>query len=417
MINQKKYFNYNYQTFQIIKKIEKIAKQSNVSIYYVGGIVRDALRKIYNYDIDIFIIPWSESFIKSLEKSFNTKFNLFSTFETATCKINNHISLDISSLRKDFYSSSGELPLISRGNFSENIFRRDFSINSIVFFKNNFIDLAYGRKDFKNFKCRILYSTSFYDDPTRILRALKFCLRYNLNIEKNTFLCLKKALENNYLLNISNTRFFKELNFIFKEKNFINLFLKKQYLNIYPFILGYININKLKDFILFTSKNYELLENLKIDSFFIFIYSLKYFKISDTDQSEEIYFKFFFDYEKKNPICESKISSSNYILKKLNKKNFDYNSKLYYSLNFLNNYEIFLLIFLNKNNLKIQNHIKKFFYIRNFTPIITGKNLLEIGIVPNKNFKFYLIKAFEIQLNNPKISKEILLKYIIEWRF
>ena len=60
------------------------------------------------------------------------------------------------------------------------------------------IDYFSGLNDIKNKKIRVLHNKSFIEDPSRILRALKFSVRFNFELEENT-----KKLQEEYLNNIN----------------------------------------------------------------------------------------------------------------------------------------------------------------------------------------------------------------------
>lgn len=46
--------------------------------------------------------------------------------------------------------------------------------------------MSEGLKDLKNKKLRVLHDNSFIDDPTRIIRGLKFAMRFNFELEEHT---------------------------------------------------------------------------------------------------------------------------------------------------------------------------------------------------------------------------------------
>ena len=52
--------------------------------------------------------------------------------------------------------------------------------------------------DLENKKLRVLHDESFIDDPTRIIRGLKFAVRFGFELEEHT-----KKLQDEYLANIN----------------------------------------------------------------------------------------------------------------------------------------------------------------------------------------------------------------------
>ena len=78
--------------------------------------------------------------------------------------------------------------------------RRDFTINAMA--KNTLsgkiVDYFGGMKDIQEKKLRVLHNKSFIDDPTRIVRGLKFSVRFGFELEEET-----RRLQDEYLNNIN----------------------------------------------------------------------------------------------------------------------------------------------------------------------------------------------------------------------
>ncbi len=182
--------DFNEETFNVIKDVAKIAKQNNTEIYFVGGFVRDILLGFEIKDIDIVVQGDAIEFCHKLEEA-NGEYNIKSTHEDFnTLKMNlKGIGIDFASTREDEYPKSGCLPCITNVGCSIgcDLKRRDFTINSIAILINlseddeltfEVLDPMCGIKDLKLKKIRVLHDKSFIDDPTRILRALNFELRF-----------------------------------------------------------------------------------------------------------------------------------------------------------------------------------------------------------------------------------------------
>lgn len=66
--------------------------------------------------------------------------------------------------------------------------RRDFTINALAksVTTGEIVDYVSGLEDLKNKKLRVLHDESFIDDPTRIIRGLKFATRFGFELEEHT---------------------------------------------------------------------------------------------------------------------------------------------------------------------------------------------------------------------------------------
>ena len=171
-------------------------KIKDKKLYYVGGVVRDQLLGLDSRDVDYCYEGNAIVFAKGLNV---IKEN--SDFGTVRVLMHDKY-IDIASTRTEFYPKSGHLPEIDKigCSLAEDLKRRDFTINALA--KNTFtdeiIDFFGGINDIKNKKLKVLHDNSFIDDPTRIVRGLKFAIRFNFELDEYT-----QNLQNKYLENIN----------------------------------------------------------------------------------------------------------------------------------------------------------------------------------------------------------------------
>lgn len=189
-------------------------------LYIVGGYVRDCLLGEPSKDLDFMIEGNLKEFLglvlDKLSKKFNTKISSsFSRFFTAKLNFSDPIlgkqNLDFSQARKESYPTPAARPIVSEGKLQEDILRRDFTINSILVYQDQILDLSNGRKDLELKLIRIHHQASFKDDPVRLVRALRFAARFNFKLESTTNAYFEKAREENYLALVSPRRRFEEL--------------------------------------------------------------------------------------------------------------------------------------------------------------------------------------------------------------
>lgn len=176
-------------------------------LFFVGGIVRDEILGKTSPDIDLTYIGNAIEFANNLD--FGEILQINEEFGSVHLKIEDK-TVDITSTRIEEYPNKGQLPVVTRIGCSlqEDVKRRDFTVNAIA--KNcktgDIVDYVGGIEDLKNKKLRILHDQSFIDDPTRIIRGLKFAVRFNFELEEHT-----KKLQEEYLENVDNNMSFKRL--------------------------------------------------------------------------------------------------------------------------------------------------------------------------------------------------------------
>ena len=129
--------------------------------------------------------------------------------------------LDLVTARTEFYSAPTVLPTVEQGSIKLDLHRRDFTINTLTIVLTperwgDLLDFYGGLTDLRLGVIRVLHSLSFVDDPTRILRAVRYEQRFDFRIEERTLQLLNDALP---LVNrVTATRIRHELDRIFQEQ-------------------------------------------------------------------------------------------------------------------------------------------------------------------------------------------------------
>lgn len=208
--------NIDDNVLELLKQAGYIGDSLGVNVYVVGGFVRDLILQHKNYDIDLVIegdgIKYAREYCKKFGKSIKT----FPKFGTSFVILKNGKRIDISSARREHYPTAGSLPEVEYAGIQNDLFRRDFTINSLAVQVNihrfgRLFDFYGGRRDLKLGIIRVLNNFSFVEDPIRILRAIRFEQRFGFRIEKKTTYLLKKSLQLLSLDNVSAERIKTEL--------------------------------------------------------------------------------------------------------------------------------------------------------------------------------------------------------------
>lgn len=169
------------------------------NLYYIGGIVRDMILGKESFDIDITYEGNAIEFAEGLSDIEILQTN--QAFGTVKIKLDGQ-EIDLASTRNETYPKSGHLPVVAEIGCSlkKDVLRRDFTINTLAksLETGEIIDYLGGIKDIEEKTIRVIHDKSFIDDPTRILRALKFSVRFGFSLDSHT-----KQLQREYLNNIN----------------------------------------------------------------------------------------------------------------------------------------------------------------------------------------------------------------------
>ncbi len=221
----KDYFaNLDEKLLRIIRAVGREAGLKKMPAYIVGGVVRDILLKKKNLDLDFVIEGDAIVLAKALAKKLKAKATIYKQFGTATLAIPGIGHIDLATARSESYVRSGALPIVQAGNLDEDLLRRDFTINAMAIAISpkgfsGLIDKFGGLKDLSAKKIRVLHDKSFLDDPTRILRAVRFEQRFYFTMEQKTLMLMKAAIKKNIFRKIKPARYFNELKKILTETN------------------------------------------------------------------------------------------------------------------------------------------------------------------------------------------------------
>ena len=231
-------------TLWLYRQMGELAAELNMVAYAVGGSVRDMIlgQKQFDLDFVIEVLPQelakgsttkspdsaqdrsAISLAEKLVEMYPDKFKLANKherFQTATIAFlpQEDRLIDLSTARQEFYEYPAALPSVEPSILKEDIFRRDFTINTLALSLNpdNFgtlIDYFNGLQDLQAGMIKVLHQFSFVEDPTRILRAARFAGRFGFRLDDNTAQLARQAIEMGIFDNLAGVRMKEELRLI-----------------------------------------------------------------------------------------------------------------------------------------------------------------------------------------------------------
>lgn len=199
-----------------------LSREMGFSVYAVGGFVRDLILEIDDFDLDIVVEGDAIALARELSQRLEADFTKHKRFGTATLITKDGVKLDLATAREELYEQPAALPKVRPGSIKDDLKRRDFSINAMAvdISEGGFgrlVDFFGGREDLFNKRIRVLHDLSFIDDPTRILRAIRFEQRFDFKIDPQTLKLLGQARKMRMLERVHKHRLRDELSLILKE--------------------------------------------------------------------------------------------------------------------------------------------------------------------------------------------------------
>jgi tRNA nucleotidyltransferase (CCA-adding enzyme) len=211
------------------KRIQDLLRQAGIEAdahgvraCLVGGMVRDLLLGTASTDIDIVVEDDAFPMVRKWAAKFGAQFVLYEKFRTGTLTFKDGLSLDVVTARRETYSKGGALPDVVPSVMKDDILRRDFTINAMAIGLNAddfgvLYDDVGGLQDLESRIIRVLHAKSFIDDPTRILRAARYAMRFGFQLDALTQDSLEQAVKKDVFKTITAPRYFLELCRILEE--------------------------------------------------------------------------------------------------------------------------------------------------------------------------------------------------------
>lgn len=354
------------------------------NLFYIGGVVRDEILGMKSFDIDLTYVGNAIDYAKSLTDIEILQVN--EPFGTVRIKYNNQ-EIDIASTRAEIYEKDGHLPTITEIGCSleKDVLRRDFTVNALA--KNvssgEIIDYTGGLEDIKNKTLRILHDRSFIEDPTRILRALKFSVRFNFSLDEHS-----KDLRDSYLKNINYDMSYKRL-----KKELIETF----------------NLNSQKAYDEFIEENiYKLVTEKKVTKPNINIEALvnQYKDLINPANIWLIYVGTLQDLSKLELTKDEKKILSDY--EQIKNLTFKSDFEIFKAFNDLKA-ETILLYGISNDLVPVINYFEN---LKDIKTELTGNDLLALGIKPSPIYKECFDKILEAKCINPKLTRDDEIKIV-----
>jgi tRNA nucleotidyltransferase (CCA-adding enzyme) len=190
--------------------------QNRIRAVIVGGYIRDALMGVSSKDIDVELYGLSSILeLENILQEFGDVNSVGKSFGVSILKLKT-LSVDFTLPRVDSKISSGhkgfEISIDSSMDFKTAAKRRDFTMNAmgLDIQTKEFLDPYNGLKDLKKKILKEVDARTFKEDPLRILRAVQFCARFNLQMSSSLFFLCQDMLQQNLLSELSQERIFAE---------------------------------------------------------------------------------------------------------------------------------------------------------------------------------------------------------------
>ncbi len=209
---------------ETLEALGRLAGERGERAHAVGGFVRDMLLGRPNLDVDVVVEGDGVAFAQAFGELHGVPVKIHRRFGTAVLVVSREFHVDVTSARTEYYVRPGALPTVERSSLRQDLFRRDFTMNAMAACLEPscfgaIADPFGGLRDLESGVVRVLHGLSFIDDPTRILRAVRFEERYGFSMDPGTEGQARRAVELDMLSEVSGARLRQELLGILAEES------------------------------------------------------------------------------------------------------------------------------------------------------------------------------------------------------
>ncbi|MBL7224545.1 MAG: CBS domain-containing protein [Desulfobacteraceae bacterium] len=399
---------------KLLKEFGHIADMLGYNAYLVGGLVRDIFLKHKNLDVDIVVEGDGIKFAQEFARNHEARVRSHRKFGTAVLIFPDGFKVDVATARIEYYESPGAPPIVETSSLKLDLYRRDFTINTLAIKLNKrhygtLIDYFGAQKDIKEKVLRVLHNLSFVEDPTRMLRAVRFEQRFGFKIGKLTLALLKNAAKMNWVETLASHRIFLELKLILKEQEPSSTIRRMNKLKLLKFISPDVKL---------TENIQDLLEEInKVIAWYNLLYLEEPFepwKLYWYGLTSQLNAKAFEKLTKDMGINRKMAlqrKSGDRLLNSLFK--FDGTNYQLYTLLLPYDTETLLYLMARAKTEKMRRLISFFFTkLKGKKALVDGKELLQIGLKSGPVFREVFDSLLEARLNNLTKTRDDEIRFV-----
>ncbi|MEO7649061.1 MAG: CCA tRNA nucleotidyltransferase, partial [Bryobacteraceae bacterium] len=210
---------------RVVAEVQAAASAANVNLFLTGGAMRDMLGGFQIRDLDFTVEGNAVKLGKGLAVKSRAQIASLDEYRgSVELLFEGNVTAEIRMARKERFTKPGVRPFVTPGTIQEDLRRRDFTINAIALSLNRaskglLLDPMNGLAEIGRRELRALSSTAFFDDPSRLLRLVRFRIRLGYAVEERTLTQFENAREANVQQHISRRALCEELKHIAGEPN------------------------------------------------------------------------------------------------------------------------------------------------------------------------------------------------------
>ncbi|MBT8339325.1 MAG: CBS domain-containing protein [Desulfatitalea sp.] len=410
------------RVLETLLSIGQVATDLSFNAFVVGGFVRDLFLYRPNEDIDIVIEGDGIAFAEAYARAVGARIHTHKVFGTAVIIFTDDFKIDVATARIEYYRSPAALPDVEMSSIKLDLFRRDFTINTLAIQVNpdqfgRLIDYFFAQQDLKDKAIRVLHNLSFVEDPTRVFRALRFEQRFDFTIGKLTASLIENALKMDFFKRLSGRRVFTEIRLILEEENPVNAIQRMGDFNLLQVIDPAIDLNKALIERLDGVRGVISWHDLLFTETAYFRWTIYFMVLIDNCgpvTAKQICDRLELPPKYRHILCDQRFDAQAQLLR-LESRLPVSDSQLYHALH---GYRTELILYMMAaTRLRAVKKAISYYYtqLRDRSTAIGGQDLIAMGLTPGPVFRQILDAVLEAKLNGRLKTRDDELAYAEQW--
>jgi tRNA nucleotidyltransferase (CCA-adding enzyme) len=177
---------------RVVEDVQTAAGQANVNLFLTGGAMRDMLAGFRIRDLDFVVEGNALKIAKAIADATGARtLSVDEHRKTVELLFSTGVTAQIAMSRQEKYAKTGAKPQIAPATIQDDLRRRDFTCNAIALSltrasRGLLLDPMNGLAEIGRRELRAISTYGFYDDPSRLLRLVRFQVRLGFTIEERT---------------------------------------------------------------------------------------------------------------------------------------------------------------------------------------------------------------------------------------
>jgi tRNA nucleotidyltransferase/poly(A) polymerase len=187
--------------------VQDAAKAAGMNLYLTGGAIRDIVTGFPIRDLDFTVQGNALKLQKDLERAGAVVGDADNETKALLLTLPGGVRAEIAMARSEHYDKPGKTPQMAPATIIEDLRRRDFTVNAMALSLNEgsrglLMDPFNGVADIEAKVIRVLHNYAFLEDPSRMIRAMRFTTRFHWPLEERTQARYESGKENGYIEHI-----------------------------------------------------------------------------------------------------------------------------------------------------------------------------------------------------------------------